>query len=55
MSHSKHMCKECKKHRANFKDARGRRRADKDHDLCRRCMISQVDKNRAARMRVAYV
>lgn len=51
----RHVCKQCNKRPANFKDGKGKRKADKDHDLCRRCMISLVDKNRAARMKVAYV
>lgn len=43
----RHTCKKCNKRPARFKDSRGRVRADRDHDLCRRCMIAQIDQNRA--------
>jgi hypothetical protein len=43
----RHTCKRCNKHPARFKDASGRVKADRDHDLCSRCMDSQREQDRA--------
>lgn len=46
----RHPCKQCNKHPARYKSVRGTYKADKEHDLCRRCAHSVKDRERAVRL-----
>lgn len=45
----KRVCVECKKRPAQFKDGRGRIKADDDHKLCFRCYRTERDRFRHER------
>jgi hypothetical protein len=44
-------CSACRKHPARFKGTKGRYKSDREHDLCRRCMVALRDRVRAVRLR----
>lgn len=46
----RHPCKQCSKRPAFYVDARGRLKARKGFDLCRRCTRSVKDRVRAVRL-----
>ena len=47
--HERHVCRQCRVHRARFR-YRGAVRADRDHTLCFRCYRSEVERARARRL-----
>ena len=47
--HERHVCLECRAHRARFQ-YRGQVRADRDHTLCFRCFRAEVERARARRL-----